>query len=114
MLFDCVNNNKKSEPAVSKDTLKFKPPPQFIPYEIPPREEKFKYPNSLKYLGIEGKVILKLRINKKGEVTEVVVEKSLHPALDSIAVRDVRTIEFGRTAIKPVDITVLFPVEFKL
>jgi len=120
-LLNCVKQNKKNEPVVSKDTLEFKPPPELIHYEIPPEfdyppktQEKFKYPDSLKYLGIEGEVILKLHINKQGDVTEVVVEKSLHPALDSIAVRDARTLKFHPGGIKPVACMLLYPVEFKL
>jgi TonB family protein len=113
LFLNCVKHNKKNETVLPKDSIEFEPP-KFIPYEPSPLEEKFRYPDSLKYLGIEGKVILKLHINKKGEVAKAIVEKALHPAFDSIAVRDVRTIKFGRTSIKPVDITVLFPVEFKL
>ena len=114
LLLDCTNNNKKDENVVSQNPIEFKPP-VFLPYEpAPVKENIIKYPDSLKYLGIEGEVILKLHINKQGEVTKAVVEKSLHPTLDTVAVREARTFKFSPGGVEPIACTLLFPVEFKL
>ena len=38
-------------------------------------------------MGIEGTVIVRLFINKKGEITKYEIQKSVHPLLDTEALR---------------------------
>lgn len=45
------------------------------------------YPDEAKQMGIEGTVIVRLFINKKGEITKYEIQKSVHPLLDAEALR---------------------------
>jgi protein TonB len=75
------------------------------------------YPESARRRGIEGTVILKLRITEGGSVNEVQVERSAgHPDLDHTAMDAVRRWRFepARRSGEPVAVWVLVPVEFKL
>ncbi len=93
----------------------------FYAYEVPPiplnlDEVKFEYPKSMRMLGIEGTVCLQLLIDKKGDVRDVVLIDSLHPALDKVAVEKAWKIKFSpaQQRDKSVSVYCSFPVEFKL
>ncbi|HON52406.1 MAG TPA: TonB family protein [Bacteroidales bacterium] len=45
------------------------------------------YPDEAKRLGVKGTVIVRLFINKKGEITKYEIQKSVHPLLDAEALR---------------------------
>lgn len=45
------------------------------------------YPDDAKKLAVEGTVIVRLFINKNGEITKYEIQKSVHPLLDAEAVR---------------------------
>jgi len=93
----------------------------FVPYEVPPKplnldEINFEYPEYLRNSGIEGTVYLELLIDKKGNVRNVILRKSIHPGLDKIAVENAWKLKFSPAMQreKPVMVWYAFPVKFKL
>ena len=75
------------------------------------------YPEICKEKSIQGRVILQFTIREDGSVTDVSVLRGVHPALDREAVRVVSSSpkwKPGKSAGKPVDITMTFPVIFQL
>ncbi len=102
--------------------VEFNPPP-FVPYEIAPKalnledvKRRTPYPESAKRLGIEGTVLLKLGVDKKGKVRKVILVRSLYPALDRIAIEMVLQINFSPAMQRdqPVDVWIAFPYTFSL
>ena len=78
---------------------------------------KPRYPESARRQGVEGTVLLKMRITEQGSVEEVQVERSAgHPDLDQSAMDAVRRWHFepARRSGEPVAVEVLIPVQFKL
>jgi TonB family protein len=53
-------------------------------------QKVLKYPGQARQQGIEGRVVVKFRIDKKGNVDSVFVAESVHPSLDSEAIRVVK------------------------
>jgi len=93
----------------------------FIPYDKAPvplnlDEVKFKYPESMRMLGISGTVHLQLLIDKEGIVRNVVQMDSLYPVLDKVAFEKAWEVKFAPAMQreKPVMVWYGFPVEFKL
>jgi len=93
----------------------------FVSYDKDPEplnldKVKFEYPESMRMLGIEGKVYLQLLIDKKGNVLNVLKMDSLHPVLDKVAFENAWEVKFSPAMQreKPVMIWYGFPVEFKL
>ena len=81
-------------------------------YQVKPR-----YPESARRQGVEGTVLLKMRITEQGRVEDVQVERSAgHPDLDRSAMEAVQRWRFepARRSGEPVAVWVLIPVEFKL
>jgi len=75
------------------------------------------YPIQEERQGIQGTVVLKLRIDPNGSVKEVEVEKSVNPNLDKEALRVVKKIPKWIPATKngvPVSIYYRLPVTFRL
>lgn len=75
------------------------------------------YPESARRRGIEGTVLLKMRITEQGRVETVQVERSAgHPDLDQSAMEAVKRWRFApaRRAGEAVAVWVFIPVEFKL
>jgi len=75
------------------------------------------YPVSARWQGIEGTVLLKMRLTEQGRVEDVQVERSAgHPDLDQSAMEAVRRwrCEPTRSGGEPVAILVTLPVVFKL
>jgi protein TonB len=100
--------------------IEFEPPP-FVPYDVEPEllnlnEVKFKYPKSVRMLGVEGTVYLELWIDKEGNVRNVKLVKSLYSTLDKIAVQNAKNLKFSPAMQrdKPVAVRYSFPVKFKL
>ena len=78
---------------------------------------KPRYPESARRQGVEGTVLLKMRITEQGRVEDVQVERSAgHPDLDQSAMEAVQRWRFepARRSGEPVAVWVLIPVEFKL
>lgn len=81
-------------------------------YQVKPR-----YPEALRRRGIEGTVLLKVRVTDRGRVEAVQVERSAgQPELDQSATEAVQRWRFtpARRGSEPVAVWVLIPVEFRL
>ncbi|HUX95244.1 MAG TPA: energy transducer TonB [Bacteroidales bacterium] len=75
------------------------------------------YPVSAKDSGIQGRVVVKFIVNKKGDVINHEVIKSVHPDLDAEALRVVKTIthfEPGYSDSKAVTVWYEVPISFVL
>jgi len=74
------------------------------------------YPDIAKRLDIQGKVIIGILVDKKGDVVESEVIKSLFPELDLIALNAVKQAKFtpGLQRGKPVKVRMVIPIVFKL
>jgi TonB family protein len=72
------------------------------------------YPAEYRHKHIGGTVTLNVSWDSSGHVTSAKVTKSVHPALDSIALRAVRQIHWmpARKAGKPIPISFPFPITF--
>jgi TonB family protein len=95
-------------------------PPIFVAYEVPPKplnldKVVFPYPEVAKKLGLSGTVYLELWISKEGNVTNVVLIKSVHTILDKVAVENARQLRFSPAiqGNKPVAVRYSFPVRFQ-
>lgn len=93
--------------------------PEFVPYDIPPREKHVtppEYPVEVKKAGIEGIVYLRIAIDTTGEVLDVKVVKGVDPLLDSAAVAAAWTWTYypAKSKGKPVAVWIGQPVTFKL
>lgn len=76
-----------------------------------------KYPKSAVEAGIQGRVIVEFIIEKSGEVSSVVVTKSVDDALDAEAVKVVKASPKWKPGMKsgaPVRVKLSVPIEFKL
>jgi len=74
------------------------------------------YTEIAKRLDIQGKVIIGILVDKKGDVVESEVIKSLFPELDLIALNAVKQAKFtpGLQRGKPVKVRMVIPIVFKL
>lgn len=75
-----------------------------------------KYPELAKLEGIEGKVLLKLLINEKGNVIKAKVEQGVKDILDNAALEAAKKAKFSPAMAKnkPVKVWVVLPISFKL
>lgn len=133
-LNDVITGDIVEDPELPEDTVKPEIPfvnekkagipfgePIFVPHDKDPEplnldEVTFKYPKSMKMLGIGGRVNLQLLIDQKGNVRDVVQMDSLHPTLDKVAVQNAWNIKFSPAMQrdKPVAVWYAFWVEFKI
>ena len=96
--------------------------PKFVPYEespVPIKQVPPNYPEFIKKMGIEGKVILSVEVLKSGKVGAVEVLKSLQEGengLDESAIEAVKQWEFSpaKSGGKPIACWVNIPIEFSL
>jgi protein TonB len=56
---------------------------------------KIKYPKIAQDLGIEGRVLVQFIIDKKGNVTDPEIVRSVHPKLDEEVLRVIKLIKFS-------------------
>lgn len=76
-----------------------------------------KYPEIAKENGIQGRVFIQFVIDKNGAVTKVQVAKGVDPYLDAEALRVVKLLPNwtpGKQRGKPVPVTFVVPINFKL
>ncbi|MDD3739989.1 MAG: TonB family protein [Bacteroidales bacterium] len=76
-----------------------------------------KYPEIAKENGIQGRVFIQFVIDKNGAVTKVQVAKGVDPYLDAEALRVVKMLPKwtpGKQRGKPVPVTFVVPINFKL
>ncbi len=95
------------------------PPADFVPYEKEPQIVKKvepKYPELAMRAGLEGKVIVKIWVDKEGKVKQVVVLKSDAEIFDGPAVEAAKQFVFTPAYMNngPVAVWVSFPFRFKL
>ncbi len=79
--------------------------------------ENTKYPPIAKENGVSGRVFVQFVIDKTGAVTKVQVMRGVDPALDAEAIRVVKTLpkwKPGSQRGKPVPVTYVLPINFKL
>jgi len=77
--------------------------------------QNLQYPEAAKENGTEGRVIIQFAVNKKGEVVDAIVVRSVDPDLDKEAVRVVMSSpdwEPGKQRGKAVKILFTFPINF--
>ena len=95
------------------------PPADFVPYEKEPQIVKKvepKYPELAMRAGLEGKVIVKIWVDKEGKVKQVVVLKSDAEIFNEPAVEAAKQFVFTPAYMNngPVAVWVSFPFRFKL
>lgn len=78
--------------------------------------DKVVYPESEKKAGRQGKVLVALYINEKGDIEKKEIEKSVNAALDKAALDALTGIGFtpGRVNGKSVKTKIMLPIVFKL
>jgi len=97
-------------------------PFDFVPYEDPPEPINPvapEYPAFAIRTGIQGSVILEVDVYKDGSLGTIKVKKSLMSGpggLDEAAINTVKKWKFqpGKSGGKPVDTSVIIPIEFTL
>lgn len=108
------------------------PPPEeeegavvFVAYDEPPKpiggfaaiQKALKYPEIARKVGIEGRVIVQVLVDEKGNVRDTKVLKGLgHSGMDEAAVEAIRSVKWkpAKQRDKPVAVWVSIPVIFKL
>ncbi len=111
------NNNVSIEQDIKIDDEG--PPADFVPYEKEPqivKEVKPKYPELAMRAGLEGKVIVKIWVDKEGKVRQVVVLKSDADIFNEPAIEAAKQFVFTPAYMNngPVAVWVSFPFRFKL
>lgn len=79
--------------------------------------KNIKYPEQAEKDGLEGRVVVKFKVETDGSIGDVTVAKSLSPVLDAEAVRVVKNMPRwtpGRENGKTVAVSMSIPIEFKL
>ena len=80
-------------------------------------QNNLKYPESAKKNKQEGRVFVGFVVNKDGSIDEVKVIKSVHPVLDTEAVRVIKAMPKwtpGKKDGKPVRVSYTLPINFKM
>jgi protein TonB len=87
-----------------------------VPVNMADFKKNIGYPPQAKEAGIEGKVLLKVLVDKEGNVEKHMVLKSKHLLLTDACVAQLRTLKFTPAiqAGKPTKFWVVVPVDFKL
>jgi TonB family protein len=106
----------KSKDVITEDELQpFDTPPEIIG-GMQALAKNIKYPPSAKADTIEGRVLLKLHVNKHGGVTWVKVVEGVRADLDSAAVDAMKKTSFRPAVYKgePVSVWIAIPIQFKM
>lgn len=95
------------------------PPPDFVPFEKAPAVVKRVepvYPELARKAGMEGRVIVKVWIDRKGKVKDVVILKGATEVLNEAAIKAAKQWEFTPAMMKhgPVDVWSTLTFNFKL
>jgi protein TonB len=95
------------------------PPADFVPYEKEPqivKQVKPKYPELALRAGLEGKVTVKIWVDKEGKVKQVVVLKSDAEIFNEAAIDAAKQFVFTPAYMNngPVAVWVAFPFRFRL
>ena len=79
--------------------------------------EHLSYPDDARDAGISGRVTVQFRVDENGQLRDAKVIRGVYPSLDAEAVRVIASSPKwtpGRNSDKPVSVTYIFPVIFKL
>lgn len=109
-------NLKESKPKTEEKMF------EFVPYEDPPEPINPvapEYPAFAIKTGLQGSVVLEVDVYSDGTLGKIKVKKSLMPGpngLDEAAINAVKKWKFqpGKSGGKPVDTTVIIPIDFTL
>lgn len=98
--------------------------PIFVPYDEPPYPiggyeailQNVKYPEIARLAGVEGRVILHVRIDDDGSVGKILVVKSLLADLDKEAMDAVRSVKWmpAKQRDMPLTVWLMVPIIFEL
>ena len=80
-------------------------------------KKNFRYPETAKEMGVQGRVIVKFVIDKSGNITKVSVLRGIDKNLDKEAVRIVKTLPKMQPASqrgKKVSVSFMLPITFRL
>lgn len=104
---------KEEEPDVNAFVAVEKEP---APVNLDVIKKNIGYPNQAKELGIQGKVIIRILVNKEGKPTKHVVVRSPHSLLTDAVVNQLYNLQFtpGIQAGKPISVWVNIPFDFRL
>ncbi len=104
---------KEEEPDVNAFVAVEKEP---APVNLDVIKKNIGYPNQAKELGIQGKVIIRVLVNKEGKPTKHVVVRSPHTLLTDAVTSQLYNLQFtpGIQAGKPVPVWVNIPFDFRL
>lgn len=96
-----------------------KAPPDFVNVDIMPRivsQVVPRYPETAKKKGIEGRVIVKLWIDKKGDVRKAFILKSTNKIFDQPSIDAAMKYKFSPVTYrdKPVSVWVIVPFNYRL
>lgn len=74
------------------------------------------YPAMAKEAEIEGKVVLRVQVDKNGNYVKHIIMRDPHPLLTSEVIKNIRQLKFtpGIQAGKPIKVWVTIPFDFKL
>ena len=95
------------------------PPDAFTPYETPPApvyQVQPEYPELARKAGIEGRVYIKILVDKEGKVRDALLLRGVGAGLDESALKAVRQWVYTPAIQnnRPVAVWVAQPVDFKL
>jgi protein TonB len=110
--------------APPKEEVEEDPDPnKFILLEVKPSptnldaiKKRLVYPTLCREAGIEGKVYVRMLVNKNGRVEKTMIQKSPHPLLSEECLRHIDSLQFnpGIQGGKPVKVWISIPFEFQL
>jgi len=79
---------------------------------LPVKRVQPDYPERMRNLGIEGRVVLQLTVDGKGRVTKAKIIKSLHPDLDRLCVAAAKKMIFKPATVNGTPVLVKIPYSF--
>lgn len=80
-------------------------------------QQLVRYPQAAVEMQIEGTVIVTFIVNKRGEISDIKILKGIDPLLDNEAISAIKQTEKwkpGRQMGRPVNVSMVMPVTFKL
>ena len=111
--------NLPPKPKVDFSDEEFIPVPEELPSPVgglKVLQEKVHYTEIAKRIGLEGTVYIQAKIDKNGDVVEVIVLKGLGAGLDEEALNAVKLTKFvpGKQRGKSVKVKMVIPIKFVL
>jgi TonB family protein len=76
------------------------------------RNVEVEYPSELEELGVEGQVVLRLRVDETGKVAEAKLLRGLHPLADRIALKKARELRFTPAKVNQTAVSIEIEYRF--